>query len=299
MFNEPNKKASQLPTPPRFAIGGPRATLDPRNAKIEDLLPLVKHKLELPHGWEKVHHYIYVLQSTTDEHGWQYRSEWSNGPIRENDEPWVRTNAPNLDVRRRLWMTTVVKKEDVDTAKLRLSESLRSKQRGVIMEGELFRQEQGALMKTWQKRYCILLDDSIEIYTDAKENGGKKICELSIESCETKMLFGVQCPGRFFAFSIRHANGNLVALFDAENREIRRRWVVAIRYQLALINPEVNFPPFDYGPPTGEETATRILMCGELQKQGNVIRSWKTRFFQLTPTEIQYYDREVSKCSMI
>jgi hypothetical protein len=77
-------------------------------------MPLAKHKLELPNGWERIHQYIYVLQPNTDEHGWQYRSEWCEaGIITENDEQWVRTNAPGLDVRRRLWMITVVKRDDV------------------------------------------------------------------------------------------------------------------------------------------------------------------------------------------
>jgi hypothetical protein len=110
------------------------------------------------------------------------------------------------------------------------------------------------------------------------------------------MLFGVQCPGRDFAFSIRkNPKNSLVALFDSETREVRRRWVVAIRYQLALLSPEVNFPPFDYGPPTGDEAATRVLMCGELQKQGHMVRNWKHRFFQLMPYEIQYFERETLK----
>ena len=39
------------PAPPRFAIGGARATIDPRNAKVKELMPFAKYKLELPEGW--------------------------------------------------------------------------------------------------------------------------------------------------------------------------------------------------------------------------------------------------------
>jgi hypothetical protein len=295
MYNDAKKGQQKHVAPPRFAIGGARATIDPRNAKVEELLPLAKHKLELPHGWEKVHQYIYVLQPTTDEHGWQYRSAWSDGPVKEGEEVWTRTNGPNLDVRRRLWMTTVVKRSELLVAKAKLTDTLTSKKRGSIMEGELYRQESGTLMKSWTKRYVVLNDNSLSIWTEAKEKGGKKLSELSMVGCEAKMLFGVQCPGREYAFSVRHTNGSLLGLFDSATREVRRRWVVAIRYQLALLSPDVNFPPFDYGPPTGEEATTRVLMCGELQKQGHVIRNWKNRFFQLTPSEIQYYDRESLK----
>ena len=44
---------------PRFCVGGPRATLDPRNVSITDLLPLGASKVDLPAGWEKVHQLLY------------------------------------------------------------------------------------------------------------------------------------------------------------------------------------------------------------------------------------------------
>jgi creatine kinase len=106
------------------------------------------------------------------------------------------------------------------------------------------------------------------------------------------MLFGSQCPGRDFAFSIRHPSGNVGILLDADNKEIRRRWVVAISYQVALNWPDVNFPPFDYGPPIENEGLSRVLICGELQKRGHMVKNWKTRFFQLTPRELQYFEKE-------
>jgi hypothetical protein len=100
-------------------------------------------------------------------------------------------NSPGLDVRRRLWMITVVKRDDVVTAKRRLSDALTGRPRHVVMEGELFRQEQGALMKTWPKRYCVLYDDILEVYSGGpKESGGKKITEIALVDCDAKMLFG-------------------------------------------------------------------------------------------------------------
>ena len=264
---------------------------------------------------------MYVLQPSTDEHGWQYRSTWSNGILSSSDEQWVKSNSFGLDARRRLWITTVVKQEDMVLAKTRLSEGFKTKTRGVIMLGDLYRQEARTLRKVWQRRFVVLTDTKIEIYVNS---GGKKIAELSLMDCDIKMLFGVQCPGREYAFSVRDSAGNLVGLFDADNREIRRRWVVAIRYQLALHCAGVNFPPFDYGPPTGDDIATRVLMCGELMKQGSSgAKTWKNRcdtavilllllirhniviriclslllferrFFQLTPLELQWFDKEV------
>jgi hypothetical protein len=189
--SEPGSEATKdlSKTPPRFAIGGPRATIDPRTAKaiklsrsisliifilsqIAELLPLTKHKLELPNGWEKLHSYMYVLQPSTDDHGWQYRSVWSNGPLTENDEPWVKSNSHGLDARRRLWITTVVKEADVLTAKQRLSAAFKSKPRGVIILGDLFHQEQKTLRKVWVKRFVVLTDNRLEIFVSS---GGKKV----------------------------------------------------------------------------------------------------------------------------
>jgi hypothetical protein len=48
---------------PRFCVGGPRATLDPRNVSIGELLPLGSSKVDLPPGWEKVHQLLYGKSS--------------------------------------------------------------------------------------------------------------------------------------------------------------------------------------------------------------------------------------------
>ena len=50
---------------------------------------------------------------------------------------------------------------------------------------------------------------------------------------------------------------------------------------------------------TRDLLATRILMCGELAKQGQMVGGWKNRFFQLTPNELQYYEKEVCSLSNI
>ena len=44
---------------PRFCIGGPKATVDPRNILINDLLPLDSGGIILPTRWEKVHQFLY------------------------------------------------------------------------------------------------------------------------------------------------------------------------------------------------------------------------------------------------
>ena len=44
---------------PRFCKGGSKATVDPRNISINDLLPLDSCDIVLPSRWEKAHQFLY------------------------------------------------------------------------------------------------------------------------------------------------------------------------------------------------------------------------------------------------
>ena len=57
--SRPGSDGSPQISHPRFCVGGQRATLDPRNVSITELLPLASSKVDLPTGWEKVHQLIY------------------------------------------------------------------------------------------------------------------------------------------------------------------------------------------------------------------------------------------------
>ena len=79
-------------TPPRFSVAsGPAGPVrDPRTVSVQELVPgthslLLIHSLnhllfslanvfDIPENWEKLHQYVYLLLTSTDEHGWQYRS---------------------------------------------------------------------------------------------------------------------------------------------------------------------------------------------------------------------------------
>ena len=85
-------------------------------------------------------------------------------------------------------------------------------------------------------------------------------------------------------------------MLDAENKESRRSWVLAIQYQLAINSNEFNFPPMEYAPPTGEFPDNRVLLCGDLMLQGRDSEGntvWSPRHFQLLPREIVYYENTV------
>lgn len=279
--------------PPRFCVGGPRANQDPRIVPVRQLIGITnanRNDIQIPPGWEKVHQYIYVLHGNTDDHGWQYRSDWSEGVLEPQDEQWTGVHTDQHEVRRRIWMTTVVKRDDLIRAKRILSESLQRGSTGDVLSGILLKLDQGYAGKSWQKRSVRLRLDNVEFF-----NGEVKTGDMSLSQCEVKMLHSSQCPGKDFAFTVRNLSGNMKVIIDAGHKETRRRWVVAIGYQIAIHWPEVNFPPFDYGPPTGDDAHNRVLICGDLQKQGHLVKNWKSRYFQLTPRELQYFEKDLMK----
>ena len=185
-------------------------------------------------------------------------------------------------------MTTVVKRDDVLSAKRKISELILSRERGVILRGPLLRlEEDESGEKKWVLRICALTDEKIEIVNDENE----VIDELPILGHQIKMLDG-------FAFSVRKLDGSSCVLFDTDSKETRRRWLIAISYQIAVRGPLIDFAPFPYAPPLGEDVSNRIILCGDLLKKGQTGMNWKSRFFKLTPRELQYYDRETLKGSI-
>lgn len=279
--------------PPRFCVGGPRANQDPRIVPVKQLIGITtvnRNDIAIPPGWEKVHQYIYVLHGNTDDHGWQYRSDWSEGVLEPQDEQWIGVHTEQHEVRRRIWMTTVVKRDDLIRAKRILSESLIKGSTGDILQGNLLKLSDGSEGKSWLKRSVRLRLDGLEFWM-----GDANLGDMSLSTCEVKMLHGSQCPGKEYAFTVRDLSGDSKVIIDAGHKETRRRWVVAIGYQIAIHWPDVNFPPFDYGPPTGDDASSRVLICGDLLKQGHLVKNWKARYFQLTPKELQYFEKDLMK----
>lgn len=231
-----------------------------------------------------MHQYINIVQQNTDENGWQYRSNWAEGTLSSKDEQWVERFKPGFHfVRRRLWMTTVVKKNDVMAAKKLVYDSLNAPpKKEVIMQGNLYRynQELGQSSTSWQRRKVLLYHNKLEFFIGNERKG-----EAELEGCVVKMLFGPQCPGRNYAFSLRNASGSVNVLLEAENDETRLVWVKALVYQISILAHDVNFPPLPYSPPTGELPMNRILYCGDLMKDG------ETLHFQLKHTQLLYFQK--------
>ena len=232
------------------------------------------------------HHHIAlrtVVHDGTDEFGWQYRSTWPDQTLELQNELWSKYNDPNADVRWRMWMTTMVKLGDLLEAKVRISEALLSRQGGIIIESSLLILEKFDNEKKWIPRRCVLLGDTIEIIDEIT---GKIVDELDLLEYHIKMMKG-------FAFSLHKNDGFFCVLFDADSAETRKKWLIAISYQLAFRSPLINFAPFAYAPPIGDDVH-RLILCGDMMKQELLESKWNTRinwntcFFRLTPSELKY-----------
>lgn len=256
-------------------------------------------------GWLMLHQYIYIIQQNTDEHGWQYRSKWSNGLINgRGEEQWSEAPGENKMVRRRLWMTTVVKKNDLGKAKKIIAESLGVNTKGeqAILQGTLYRHQlpiatDGATTSTiamatansvWQKVKVLLFHSRVELFV-----GNDKRGDYLLQDCEVKMFYDHSCFGRPYSFSLRNFSGSVNLILDAGTQEKRRQWVTSVHYQLSIISPDLNFQPFVSGPPVGQSLKMRVLMCGELGML--VDQGMRLFYFELEPSQLRYYERSVLK----
>jgi len=137
-----------------------------------------------------LHQYIYIIQQNTDDDGWQYRSTWSDGVISSREENWLPIMSDNSYCRRRVWMTTVVKREDVANAKRLLSDAIHRYPIDAILEGTLLvylprlppnaatvttaattsatttEENSSAMLTQWKEYQVILYHDKLEMYED-------------------------------------------------------------------------------------------------------------------------------------
>lgn len=234
-----------------------------------------------------VHQYIYIIHDNTDDFGWQYRSDWPQTPVPgPRDEPWTNQPYPFSRVRRRIWMTTIVPRQELVKAKRLLSENVRIDSGIIKLQGELNRYEKGTLTKSWNRRRVVLLHNRIEFYS-----GNSKKGEALLNDCEVKILTPEQCQGKKYAFSIRNPSGSVGILLEADDPETRRAWILAIQYQLAMNSHEVNFQPLEYSPPTGEYPDNRVFISSDLKLLGRE-NQLLSRHFQLSPREIVCFNED-------
>ena len=277
----------EVNSPPRFTVGTDKANNDPRTTPLSDLFEISNQKPinTVPQGWVLVHQFIYFIGSNTDDYGWQYRSKWSNGSIDNKDEPWADSyDEKKHHVRRRLWMTTVVKQDDVINAKKMMYGVLNDSASKdiVLVQGSIYYLDTNHQNVNWLKAKILLYHKKIEFYVGNTAKG-----EVQLDSsCKVSLLFKSQCNGKENAFHIQNADNQVLVTLMADNDEDRLKWVRCIEYQIAILHWGLNFPPFIYGPPAGFTSMSCTLFCGDLLKDNQT-----PLHFQLRPTMLLAFQK--------
>ncbi|RYG67023.1 hypothetical protein EON64_08385, partial [archaeon] len=237
-------------------------------------------------GWFTLHPYVYIAQQNTDDDGWQYRSTWSNGSLTPEEEQWGDLCEENKLVRRRLWMVTVVKRDDLIRSKGMACEELAKAQLNepILQETMLMYQPSDGI---WQRRKLVLHHTKIELFHNNEKQG-----EVILAECDVDMLLGKENMGKEHAFALAHPDGSVKVIFDAESREMRLRWVKAITYQLAIISPYLNFQPFLFGPPTGELPEQRVLLGSSIELLNLFTKKWEDYQLHLLECCLQCFNRD-------
>jgi hypothetical protein len=247
---------------------------------------------------------MYIVQQNTDDQGWQYRSTWSDGTVGANEEPWTDNYDLTKYVRRRMWMTTVVRKDDMMKAKALVAESIHKPRDDVIYQEYLYvchataagnNNKSDSLISSavsimnstskialprgsWGRCKVILYHKKLEFY-----NGFDKVGDVNLVDCEVRPLpnHSMQTMqdvtnNREHIFSMQHPLTSLHILFQCDNHESRLRWLKALSYQLLVIIPDLNFETLSYSPPTGLLPEQRVLYCGDLQILDSNSLQWET-----------------------
>ena len=233
-----------------------------------------------------------MIHSRTDAYGWQYRSSWIQGPLKSNDEPWSGSMQVTSTVRRRIWLSTLVNRIDLMECKRLLASYLqRDNKEFVRLQGELLHYVPPTFttVKAWVKKKIFLYNNRIEIQSSSTH--GDDRMTLMLTDCEVELLFETQIPGRSYVFCVRNASTGATVLLDAETRDYRRNWFLSIQYQIAVYSKDLNFAPFEYGPPLGPVSYpdNRIMYGGYLNLEYPGSLSNTIRYFELTPRELRYY----------
>jgi hypothetical protein len=314
---------------PRFTVGGPKANKQPDMIPLKELHQITKFDhgpVDVLKGWAKVHHFIYVVGEHTDINGWEYRSDWSDGPPGDNEEPWTSNRKNGALVRRRLWLCSCVRDDILADAKAALAAYLLdtiNHDGDRFMRGDILRKEVGMFrIESFVKRHMVLYENRVEIFPDAEsahyyqihkndaihkndkipEHDPAKVSVMMLRDVIFNRIYGEQVAplreGQKFChmFLLRdRRSDNVLCTLDCIDANDYRRWTTTLNLLLAINSFNVDFPPFEFGPPSEDLCPNRVIVYGHLTKKGHFLPNWRERFFHLTPFEIIYHENEVIK----
>jgi hypothetical protein len=237
----------------KFIMRTSKGILDPRKVPINQLLPLPKYGIPATDGKFRIMNFIYSVKTDTDNDGWQYKKHWNNDN-NNDDQHWNGENNSNFNVRRRLWISVEVNSGDIKHSKILINEAILNNVTGVIMASDINRLVIGTMKTNWVNYYMELDDNYLIFKKDKKSN--VIIDKFNIIESKIEILHKPQTrPEKSTAFIIkfkfsRNSSKEEINLqLDTNNdMELRRKWLVTLLYQVAILTPNLDFTPFPYGP---------------------------------------------------
>jgi hypothetical protein len=188
----------------------------------------------------------------------------------------------------------------------------------ILYSGEL--SKQGHLIRNWKTRHFELRPYEIRYYDSSKVLKGNFLIsgasittdspsslEFSLRSPSNKVLTMRAANGQVKLDWMQHINAQLNALLAHthtqedwnESDEDEENEGSAISSAPSNVTSATGTNMIPYPPPTDAQlelavtalNEERVIACGTMSKRGQVNTSWKSRYFELLPQDVKYYEK--------
>jgi hypothetical protein len=172
----------------------PSDSQSPLDISSSFLVPISLESFRIPLGWTYLHDFMFTTYPSRDLSGWQYSNNFdssqfsssqfiSSAPLAAENSKVSETKKDLYQVRRRLWIRTIVKESELFHCRNLFSNYISTHPRGHILATRLYRQSH------YRKRWCfgigLLIDKEIHIFLD--KNYQPHIT-YHLEGCEVSVL---------------------------------------------------------------------------------------------------------------
>lgn len=158
--------------------------VDPCNVSTSNLTQISPEHFQIPLGWTYLHDFMFTCYPSRDICGWQYSNDF------DSNNKWISSQIiPNsipkevYIVRRRLWIRTLVKENNIQDCRNVFEKYIQNHPRGNILSTKIYRQSH------YRKRWCagtaLLTDKSLHISLD--DNYQQNI-NYNLKGCEVSVL---------------------------------------------------------------------------------------------------------------
>lgn len=293
----------------------------PVDIPLEQLQPFNPDSYRPQSGWTTLHDFIFVTYPTRDIAGWQYAPSFDSQeysvsaflPIEEVVNKSLGAENELYPVRRRLWVRTLVRQDDLLRCKNLLSSYIKSHPRGHILATKVFRQSH------YRKRWCfgmgLLIDREIHILLD---HNYQKHVVYSLEGCEVSVLsvkyrneaeegtkyfipsfLNPNKPLKFYLFGLKHISdggvadgkglgGSMMCILSTLTNKDRDLWISALYHQLLLVNHHNFLSPDQYSVKLGPHISdSASYSSGRLWR--NIRDKWQLIYVEIREGKFTCY----------